>query len=175
MNLIFRQNFASNIRDVGVALVMAISTPATALAQIVPATAVIGGCQPSSVRFIASPSGAATTTSRTFVSVPEARATFNQGGPISSCVIVDFSAIVSTFGGDKMVFRALLDGNVVAQPGNISLDIGSAAGPRSFNFIFPLVSPGSHVVQMQYRATHGGSTGQSVTIGQHNTIVHYTP
>jgi hypothetical protein len=40
---------------------------------------------------------------------------------------------------------------------------------RSFDFIFPAVSPGTHSVRIQFRSP----TGIDVSIGQHNIVVQY--
>ncbi len=99
------------------------------------------------------------TTSTTFVDVPNSTVFFNEGGAGSSCVIVTFTA--ETFAPDSRLLqvRARLDNSVTASPGVVQLSgdddedrDGRWARSHAFTFIFPSVAPGSHDVRMQFRS-----------------------
>jgi len=147
-------------------------------AGVDPGAAVLGTCTPTKVRFSASQmsGGERSTTSRTFVNMPEATAGFTQGGTGPTCIIVEFSGLAYAAGTDKMAVRALLNNTTSAQPGEMIIATNDNASnrqglARGANFVFPLIEPGSHTLTMQYRSVTGGA----VKIGAHTTIVHYAP
>lgn len=185
MKLASRQaTFASKIRMGGAAFLIAVLIPIAASAQGAgtapgitgaPAAAVQGTCQPTRVKYSASPmdSGDKVTTSKTFVNVPEASVNIVQGGTHASCIIVQFSAYAAAGLSNKMNVRALLDSTTIAQPGEMlfATNDAGAGQVRTVNFIFPLIAPGSHTIRMQWRSL----TGAGVVMGRHSTIVHYVP
>lgn len=150
-------------------VLFAMSLPATAWA----ASPINGGCSPNTLKYSASALDSASTAAD-FVNIPQASVGFKQGGTKASCVIVRFAAL--SYGGDgvnSITVRALVDDATPAIPAEIWY--GSyeqhAAGVRSFDFIFPSIAPGNHVVRMQFKSEGGGT----VYINQHNTIVHFSP
>lgn len=108
------------------------------------------------------------TDSSTYVNIPEAQLGFVQGGATASCVIVRFSAEV--FAAGFLRLRAFLDGTTAAFPIEVEFAVGDQVGPsaRSFEFVFPKVAPGNHVLRMQYR-----SSGGIVTMWDHSTVLQY--
>jgi hypothetical protein len=176
-------NFTRRIyRAALVVAVVAIGLPIASAqdqrAVVGPAAAVLGTCTPSKVRFSASPmsGGERSTTSRTFVNMPEATVGFTQGGTGPTCIIVEFSGLAYAAGTDKMAVRVLLNNTTTAQPGEMVIATNDNASnrqglARGANFVFPLIEPGSHTLTMQYRSVTGGA----VKIGAHTTIVHYAP
>src|SRR5690349_7692512 len=152
----------------GVALLLA--TLPVAVQATSPTT---GTCKPEQVKFIAS-TVEHTTTSFSFVNIPETQIVFTQGGATASCVLVRFSA--NTYGAnniDVVNVRAVLDNTTSALPGSISVRSESdiVGFPRSFEFIFPKVTPGSHVLRMQFSS----DKGNLVHVKNHNTVIQYTP
>ena len=131
----------------------------------------VGACSPTRIKFMASDASSFTTTSTSYVDLPQARIAFRQGGASPSCVLVRFSA--APFANRNMGFRALLDG-VAGIPfeGQISDGADMGANARRFTFIFPDVAPGDHLVQIQHQMT---SQGGVVHMNAHNTIVSFRP
>jgi len=141
-------------------------SPAVSLAD-----QVIAGCSPTRIKFAASDALRFRTTSTSYVDLPQARVTFNQGGTNPSCVLVRFSAAPNA--NRNMGFRALLDGNAgIPFEGQISDGVDMGPNARRFTFIFPNVAPGVHVVQIQHQMT---SQGGMVDMNAHNTIVSFRP
>jgi hypothetical protein len=137
-----------------------------------------GGCPLTRMNFAASTLDGSGTTSTSFVDVPEASLTFFQGGTLSNCVIVNFSAMsfASTASTALVLVRAVLDGVVVAIPPEtqFSGDDDEDADFRwsrshDYNFVFPRVAPGSHTVTMQFRSSDGGQ----VFINRHTMVVYH--
>lgn len=150
-------------------LLLAVLTPATA-----PAAPVIFHCSPTKVKGSASALDNSTTTSTTFVNIPEATVTFTQGGAHASCVIVRFSA-VAMGGSDNIFVRAFLDQTTAAIPDDVRYTRSQSftSEAHSFEFIFPRVAPGSHAIRMQFRAESSGGGG--VTVDRHTTVVQFAP
>ena len=140
-----------------------------AVVQGAPST---GSCRPSQVKFIAS-SLDHSTTSFAFVNIPETQINFTQGGAAASCVLVRFSASThGTNGIDVVNVRALLD-STAGHPAVIKVrgETDVTGYPRSFEFIFPSVPPGAHVLRMQFSSDKGAA----VHVMNHNTVIQYTP
>ena len=141
-------------------------SPSVSLAEPTVAT-----CNPTRIKYMASDASSFTTTSTSYVDLPQARIAFRQGGASPSCVLVRFSA--APFANRNMGFRALLDG-VAGIPfeGQVSDGADKGANARRFTFIFPDVAPGDHLVQIQHQMT---SQGGVVHMNAHNTIVSFSP
>ena len=146
-------------------LMLALLTPPAASAA-----PTIGACSPTKVKYIVS-TLVHQTNLPTYGNIPEAALGFVQGGIRASCVIVRFSAEVFAGPSDFLYLRAFLDGTTAALPVEIQFAVADATGPsaRSFEFVFPNVPPGNHVVRMQYRSGGGGF----VTIWDHTTVLQY--
>jgi hypothetical protein len=141
-------------------------SPAVSLAD-----PVIAGCSPTRIKYAASDALRFRTTSTSYVDLPQARVAFHQGGASPSCVLVRFSAAANA--SRNMGFRAMLDGNAgIPFEGQISDGVDKGPNVRRFTFIFPDVSPGGHVLQMQYQMT---SQGGFADMNAHNTIVQFRP
>ena len=127
-------------------------------------------CSPTKVRVMASVIDGTYTLGGTWKSIPEAAVSFTQGGSEPSCVVVRFSAMA--FGTSVLVrIRAMMDNTTAAAPGEVYFGIDnkdtSAAEAHSFDFLFPDVAPGAHVVRVQM---NGGGY-----IHRHTTIVEHAP
>jgi hypothetical protein len=119
------------------------------------------------------------TKSTTYVDIPEATVSFKQGGTVASCVIVRFSAAASS-NADGVTIRPLLDVSTTALPVEIPLagmecipTVGCTTRSHSFEFVFPHVAPGKHLLRMQFEAAFGNGSG--VFVGPHNTVVQHAP
>lgn len=80
---------------------------------------------------------------------------FTQGGPGRSCVIVRFSGLPrATY---IMRIRAVLDGEVIATPPEVQFEYDSPGylSVRAFEFVFPKVKPGKHIVRIEWVAHPG--------------------
>jgi hypothetical protein len=113
------------------------------------------------------------TSSQTFQDFSEAQLVFVQGGAGPSCVVVRFSAEAgASLSPNAVVVRARLDSVTSAVPDGVVFGVSEDYQvARSYEFIFPNVAPGRHVVKMQFRSANGGT----VFIGIHSTIVLHTP
>jgi hypothetical protein len=97
------------------------------------------------------------TTSTVFVDIPGASVSFLQHGTVAGCVVVNFTSMSWT-PGDLLFVRALLDGATAGTPSEtqFSGDDGVYARSYSMDFVFPVVPPGPHILQMQFRSNGGG-------------------
>ena len=133
-------------------------------------------CKPNQTKVVTS-SLFSSTTSTTFVDIPEATVQFVVGGTTPSCVIVRFSG-ESSSNENASTIRPLLDVNTKALPAEIAfggLDCSNGActtRAHAFEFVFPRVTPGTHLLRMQYEAAFPPPK-QPVYIGRHNTVVQY--
>ena len=149
-------------------LLLAVLTPATA-----PAAPVKFACSPTKMAGSASVLNGSTTTSQfpAFVNIPQAVVSFTQGGVVASCVIVRFSAQTYAPAGRSIVVRAFLDNATTAVPAWIEYSGNDASDnhARSYDFVFPSVAVGAHLVCMQFSST----TTAFVGVNYHTTIVQY--
>ena len=130
--------------------ILAAAAIATALAvSAAPAQAAMGVCQTTKTHYRTTTEGAMTT-STTFVELPKSRAVFRQGGKKAGCVIVRLSAVPRD--DYIMTVRAVMDEAKVARPDYVELEYESPGylSPRGFEFVFPKVSPGRHVVRIEW-------------------------
>jgi hypothetical protein len=117
------------------------------------------------------------TTSTSFVDVPNSTVFFNQGGTGNSCVIVTFTAETFAPASRLLQVRARLDNSVTASPGVVQLsgdddENGNGDWSRShaFTFVFPSVASGSHNVRMQFRSVY---FFERVYIHKHTVVVQH--
>ncbi len=113
--------------------------------------------------------------STTFTNLSEGKISFVQGGTSPSCVIVRFSA--QTFASsidNAAVVKAVLDNTVDALPGSVQLsgDDGTKSRAHSYEFVFPSVTPGSHILRMQFKS---GLSGLNAQLNNYTTILHHAP
>jgi hypothetical protein len=117
------------------------------------------------------------TSSTSFVNVPNAGVSFTQGGTGSGCVIVTFTAEAFARVSRLLQIRARLDNSSTAAPGVVQLSgdddedgDGDWARAHAFTFIFPSVAPGAHTVRMQFRSVF---FFEPVTIHKHTVVVQH--
>lgn len=150
----------------------------TAFAILVPdgagAAPVTGACRPTALKYSASSPTDATRSLEGFAPIPEARIAFTQGGTNASCVIVRFSAATTPQDGGIVAIRPVIDGDLAVFPLPISTDYSADTiwqTATSFEFIFPSVAPGQHVVRMYYRSPQG----TQVRVHHYNMVIQYVP
>ncbi|HET7679359.1 MAG TPA: hypothetical protein VFK79_04395 [Xanthobacteraceae bacterium] len=111
--------------------------------------------------------------SQIFGNIPEAAVIFTQGGTRPTCVLVQFSAQTFQLGGDSVMIRATLDNITAAIPAEVQYSTAPnnavISGAYSYQFVFPNVAPGNHILRMQFRSAGGGG----VFVHRHTTVVHY--
>jgi hypothetical protein len=148
-------------------------------AKATSSVATTGTCTMKKANFTASTLDFSTTTSATFVNIPEGLVSFTQGGSTSGCVIVDFSGMVfaNAAGAALEYVRAVLNTGAVAVPfetqfnGDDDEDAdGRWARSHAYTFVFPSVAPGAHTIQMQFRSL---VAGQTVFMHRHTTVVYH--
>lgn len=156
-------------------LLFALLMPSAALAASTPKTV---DCSPTKMKILTS-QAISTTTSKTYADVTEATLNFTQGGATATCVIVRFSAQAFSK-EDGVTVRPLLDVSTKALPPEVALagmecipTVGCTSRSYSFEFVFPRVAPGNHLLRMQFKAGLGSAFG--VYIETHNTVVVYAP
>jgi hypothetical protein len=149
----------------GSLLLLAVLTPAAA-----PAAPVNFACSPTKVKGSASALDGSLRTSTVFSNIPEAAVAFTQEAA-GGCVIVRFSAWTFVPGNDGVRVRAFLDNATAALPFEVQYSgaDGDAGRTHSFEFVFPHVAAGNHVVRMQFRS----ALGTSVYVNRHTTVVQF--
>jgi hypothetical protein len=140
------------------------------VATAAPPPPITGICTPAKAKFLSSVNSSSTS-STTPVNFMDNRLNFVQGGASASCVIVRFSAMVEGVSGYNVAVSATIDGTNASLPAEVLFSDGGDLNfqVRSFDFIFPSVAPGSHLVRIQFRSP----TAISVSIAAHNIIVQY--
>ena len=123
-----------------------------------PPTFVKDSCQAGTkINYVEETVGANSTTSTTFVDVPNARYRFRVGGSSPSCVIVRFSAEAWS-ADDTMYVQAVMGAQVALPAGNGFQFVGdddNFSSAHAIDFIFPSVSPGRRTVKIQYASALG--------------------
>ena len=151
------------------------------LATVPPPTGQTGKCtQLTQVSFATGETLNLSTTSTSFVDIPDMTVAFTMGGSVNHCVKVGFSAM--TFAADTpsanqlVMVRALLDGATVGSPSEVQFSgdddedaDGSWARSHAFNFAFKGVTPGVHTITIQFRSFFGGS----VFVHRRSMFVHH--
>jgi hypothetical protein len=129
-----------------------------------------GSCTVSRATFRSDP-GFSSTSSATFINIPDTDVPITVGGADPTCVIVVFSAQTQTSETENMAIRARIAGIGIAEPDEINLGPGTGAvEARAAQFVFESVPPGNYTVRMQYRSSVGATT---VTIGKPTVVVHH--
>ena len=128
------------------------------------APALTGQCKVNKVSYATGEDTGLSTTSLSYVDVPGMSSTFTEGGTVTRCVTVQYTAYVFAASGAAtlMQVRALLDGVTVASPSETQFDgdsdedaDGAWARSHAFNFVFPTVAPGSHTIKIQWKSFDG--------------------
>jgi hypothetical protein len=121
------------------------------------APAAAGACSPTKIAYKTS-AVSVNMSSNVFAVVPQTPVAFTQGGANPSCVIVRYSAMAAASPPKWIPLRVVLDGSVIAQPGEIQYEghTESISLARSFDFIFPSVAPGAHIVRVEWRSFNTG-------------------
>jgi hypothetical protein len=150
---------------------MSASTPATAKPKTV-------NCSPTTLKILSS-TLFTNTLSTNYVDISEATLSFRQGGASASCVILRFSAEVSAK-DNAVTVRPLMDVDKKAFPPEVAFGgmeciptVGCTTRSHAFEFVFPKVTPGTHLVRMQFKAAF--VTEFPAFIGNHNLVVQYAP
>jgi hypothetical protein len=134
------------------------------------AAAAQGTCTVNRATFRAS-ANCASTSSASFVNIPQTQLDFTVGGAAETCVIVVFSAQTQTAADENMGVRAFITGLGSGEPADTFLGAGTGAvEARSTQFMFENVSPGDYSLRMQYRS---GLAGSSVTICEPTVVIHH--
>jgi hypothetical protein len=147
---------------IGAGLSLATPTPAAA--------AVAGNCATTATRFKWTTTFSSTT-STTYVNMPEMATTITQGS--TGCVIVQFSAAAAANANQQMVVRVQLGSNFCGpldQP-FIKAPAGTGAGSSShaMTFVCQAVGPDVYTVRVQYLSVSGGQ----VIVTNRTMLVHY--
>ena len=134
------------------------------------AAATSGDCKVKKVAFVTDDATGASTTSTTYVNVPNAAVSFSQGGRTTGCIVVNFSAWAFAPGTALMMVRAQLDGVDMAPGGDqqFTATDGTFAVAHAFSWTAN-AAVGNHTVQIQFRSFDG----QSVFIHKHTSSVHH--
>jgi hypothetical protein len=119
-------------------------------------------CSTVRLSFASSNNTSQTTTSTTFVNVPDMSVSFTIPGTTSTCITVHYTAVVWTGTGDRLInVRARLDGAVNGFPAEVQFagfdGDNTLAQAHTFNFVFPNVAPGAHTLRIQWRSPLGGT------------------
>jgi hypothetical protein len=151
------------------ALVMAL--PVDQARAVPPRT--LGACTPTKVKFALS-RRTTTTALTSFVNLPDTGFGFVQAR--RGCVIVDFTAFeqINDPPPDIIYIRAQLkkrNGTIVSgRPSSARLNFTvGGSDSRTTQFVFPNVTPGRYVINMQAASSSGGG----LTVSSPNIVVHY--
>jgi hypothetical protein len=148
------------------ALMLAALWPAGAVAQDVQ-----GSCVVNRATFRAETTGGGSTSSTTFVNIPQAALNVTVGGANPTCVIVVFTAQTQTTANENMLVRARIPGIGNGVPADFSMGPGTGTTEaRPAQFVFEDVPPGDYSVRMQFRSVVAGTT---VTLTRPTVVVHH--
>jgi hypothetical protein len=149
-----------------VALMLAALWAADAAAQDVQ-----GSCVVNRATFRAETTGGGSTSSTTFVNIPETALDVTVGGANPTCVIVVFTAQTQTTANENMLVRARIPGIGNGVPAEFSMGPGTGTTEaRPAQFVFDNVPPGDYSVRMQFRTVSPGTT---VTLTRPTVVVHH--
>jgi hypothetical protein len=150
---------------VAAALILVPLWPVGAAAQNVQ-----GSCVVNRATFRAQTSGGGSTSSTTFVNIPNTALNLTVGGANPTCVIVVFTAQTQTTANENMVVRARIPGIGIGVPAEFSMGPGTGTTEaRPAQFVFENVPPGDYTVRMQYRSI----PGTTVTLTRPTLVVHH--
>jgi hypothetical protein len=134
----------------------------------------VATCSPTKMR-IKVAATTASTTSTSFVAIPDSGLTFTQGGTGPSCVLVRFSAASSVNGNSVARVAAKLDNATSAEPVSAQFSGDTVSGgsrAHSFEFLFVNVPPGPHTVRMMYMVGNGSD---EVFMDERTMVVQHAP
>jgi hypothetical protein len=150
---------------VAATLMLVASWPVDATAQDVQ-----GSCTVNRATFRAETTGGGSTSSTTFVNMPQAALNITVGGANPTCVIVVFTAQTQTTADENMLVRARIPGIGNGVPAELSMGPGTGTTEaRPAQFVFDDVPPGDYTVRMQYLSV----TGSTVTVTRPTLVVHH--
>ena len=112
---------------------------------------------------------AQTTSSTSLIDLTGASINVIQGVSPRGCVILNASFEILSTNAGSVRAQAFLDGSISSHAGLVVLTEGpmSIGTSSDFNFIFPDVSPGAHVVKLQVLS----GSGQSITFRKWNMVL----
>src|SRR5262249_27240417 len=143
-----------------------------------PATPVTGTCRAALSDYAATNLTGSSTTSTSYVNLPDAQVAFHQGGTKNLCAVVTFSgeAYAATGGTALLYVRGVLETGAVATPSEVQFSgeddeaaDGRWARSNTMTFVFPNVAAGNHIATIQWRSFDGGQ----VFMHQHTTVVEH--
>jgi hypothetical protein len=142
-----------------------------------PATVTTGSCPTPGTHFVAADNTGVSTTSTTYVDVPDMSVSFTTTGTRAWCAVATFSAWSFASGDALLYVQAVMDGTVIGAPGEQQFDgdsdedaDGKWAASHAFTFVFPSVSVGAHTIKIQYRSYDGKTVflhRRSLTVFHH--------
>jgi hypothetical protein len=144
--------------------------------KVAPQAVATNTCNTPRLSFASSDNIFASTTSTTFVDVPDMVVRFTIPGNTATCIVVPYTATVWT-GKDELIYiRAQLDGAVTGFPAEVQFEgdsdedgDGKWARAHAFSFVFPKVTPGAHTLRIQWRSFFGGT----VSTHWRTVVVHH--
>jgi hypothetical protein len=123
-------------------------------------------CKTPKAEFITNDAVGSTTTSTTYVPVPDMTVTFKVGGSAKTCVLVDvsgYSFAPELTGSNQAELVSVTLDSTFGSPAEVQFsgdddEDGDGAYSRQHAalFAFPLVMPGMHTVTMVFRSLNGG-------------------
>jgi hypothetical protein len=141
-------------RTIGIGVATAAWLCATFAAGAAEAASATGNCVTTATKYRVADTSAGTT-STSFVNVLQSGLTFVQGGSAPGCVIVSFTAVITTADA-WMYVKPTLDGENPVDP-NSGVWRVTVQDSRTAVFVFTNVSPGSHSLVMKFRSNNGGN------------------
>lgn len=132
-----------------------------------------GTCDARKMSFTTSTTGSSSTDSSDFVAIPDTAVDFNiPAGTGRTCIVVTFSAETCTLPERALRVRAVLDGSKPGLPASVQFAADeNFCRTHSFQFVFRNVTPGDHMVRMQYAAI--GGAGATATVHSRMTVVYH--
>jgi hypothetical protein len=129
-----------------------------------------GSCVVNRATYRAETNGGGSTSSTTFVNIPQTALDITVGGAEPTCVIVVFTAQTQTTSTENMLVRAVIPGLGAGVPADFSMGPGTGTTEaRPAQFVFEDVAPGDYTVRMQYRSV----PGTTVTVTRPTVVVHH--
>ena len=125
-----------------------------------------GSCVVNRATYRAETNGGGSTSSTTFVNIPQTALDITVGGAEPTCVIVVFTAQTQTTANENMLVRAVIPGLGAGVPADFSMGPGTGTTEaRPAQFVFEDVAPGDYTVRMQFRSVPGTTYGYSAHCG----------
>jgi hypothetical protein len=134
------------------------------------AQAIQGSCTINQATFRAETIGGGSTSSMTFVNIPDTTLDFTVGGANPTCVIVVFTAQTQNTADENMLVRARIPGLGNGVPADFSTGPGTGVTEgRPAQFVFGNVPPGDYTLRMQFRSV----SGTTVTLTRPTVVIHH--